>query len=63
MNTSTIDKERKSRKTRIEKEDKGHNSHRKRGKSSKKKSNSNIISNVFTFLFSMGTIGIIMVLQ
>ena len=62
MSTSTIDKERKKRNTkkaRLE-NDKGQNPHKKKSKSSKK--NKNIISNVFTFLFTLGTIGIILVM-
>ena len=62
MSTSTIDKERKkknSKKSRLE-NDKKHSSNKKKTKKSKIKNS--MISKIFTFLFSIATIGVIMVM-
>lgn len=70
MRNSTIDEEieireahRKSRKSRIEEENKKKStSRRKKGKNNKKSNNKKgIITTIFTVLFSLGTIGIIVV--
>ena len=60
MGNSTIDKEKRVKKTRIEEKEKRE---KKQSKKSKNKlNNESIISNVFTALFSIGSIGIIVVL-
>ena len=62
MKTSTIEKEenkRQTRKSRIENEEK---KSKNKGKKKSKTKKRNIVSNIFTFLFSLGTVGIVLVL-
>jgi len=63
MENSTIDKERvrRSRKSRIEEENKKTRAQIKRRRVTSN-SKGKVVTNIFTFLFSLGTIGIIVVL-